>query len=333
MLKTKLHRILFCAACIYLVNCTNNMQSQELTGDYLGQKLPGDSPELFAPGIITHGFHEHGIAISPDGKEIFYVTTDNRYSQYIIIHIKRENNIWSKPEVASFSGQYIDFEPEFSSDGNKLYFSSNRPVNGNEPLDENINIWYIERTGNGWSDPVNIGAPVNTVNGELNQTLAANGNIYYQYFEERGLSSDIYFSRYQNGQYSTPIRLDNGINTDHNEASPFIAPDESYLMFHSNRPGTLGSMDIYISFRQEDGSWGEPINMGEPVNSPAPDNIPYVTPDGKYFFFSSYRTLDPGQFKGKTYNELLDLYKKPQNGYMTIFWMDAGFIEGLRNKE
>ncbi|MFC1493087.1 hypothetical protein ACFL6O_03940 [candidate division KSB1 bacterium] len=318
--------------CINIISCSDQDRSQKVIGDYLGQTPPGETPELFAPGVITHGFHEHGIAISPDGNEMFYVTTDNRYSQYIIIHVKRTNNIWSEPEVAFFSGQYIDFEPEFSHDGKKLFFSSTRPLHGNEPSEEDTNIWYIEKTGSTWSDPLDIGLPVNTINGELNQTVAANGNIYYQYYEERGLSSDIYFSRFDNGEYTVPLRLENGINTDQNEASPFISPDESYLMFHSNRPGTLGSMDIYISFKQENGSWGEPENMGEPVNSPFPDNIPYVTPDGKYFFFSSYRTLDPGLFKGKTYNELMELYRNPRNGYMTIFWMSSDFINELKNK-
>ncbi|MFC1565039.1 hypothetical protein ACFL6G_08895 [candidate division KSB1 bacterium] len=323
---------LYCLLIFIFIGCTNIPHSADVTGDYLGQTPPGNVPELFAPGIITHGFHEHGIAISPDGNEMFYVTTDNRYSLYIIIHTERIDNTWTEPEVAFFSGQYRDYKPSFSPDGNRLYFGSYRPLPGtNEPKDDS-DIWFIEKSNTGWSEPQNLGSPVNTEFHEVNQTVAANGNIYFQFLQKRGLTGEIYMSEFINDRYSVPIRLENGINTKYNEASPYIAPDESYLMFHSNRQGTLGSMDIYISFRQDGGSWSEPVNMGEPVNSPFPDNIPYVSPDGKYFFFSSYKTLDPEIFKGKTYKELMSLYRNPQNGYMTIFWMSSDIINGLKNR-
>ncbi len=326
-----IHRIsIFTLSILFLLSCSEKNETGVLKGDYLGQKPPGESPELFAPGIITHGFHEHGIAVSPDGNEIFYVTTDNRYKQYIIVRLERKNNTWSDPEVASFSGEYRDYEPSFSVDGNRLYFASYRPLPGSDEPKKDSDIWFIEKNGGKWGEPVNIGSPVNTEFFETNQSVAANGNLYFQSLKRRGLKGDIYFARFENGRYSEPIRLDSGINTEFNEASPYIAPDESYLMFHSNRPGTLGSMDIYISFRKDDRAWSEPINMGEPVNSPFPDNIPYVSPDGKYFFFSSYRTLDPALFKKKSYDELMNLYKNPQNGYMTIYWMSSNVIQNIR---
>lgn len=69
-----------------------------------------------------------------------------------------------------------------------------------------------------------------------------------------------------------------------------LAPDESYLILCSDRPGGYGKADIYISFRKDNGSWTEPVNLGEKVNSSYDEYIPAVTPDGKYFFFTTNKT-------------------------------------------
>ena len=68
--------------------------------------------------------------------------------------------------------------------------------------------------------------------------------------------------------------------------SVLVAPDESYLIVSSGRPGGFGQGDLYISFRDEDGDWRQPVNLGESINSEQVDFCPMVTPDGKYLFFS-----------------------------------------------
>lgn len=332
-MRLKYIRTYFFIGCfLFFGFCSETQNLPSIKGDYFSRKPPGSSPEIFAPKIICHGFHEHGIVFSPDGNEMFYVTADNRYSLYVIIHSKRENEIWSQPEVASFSGQFRDMEPCFSADGKRLYFSSARPLNKESDQPKDFDIWYVDRINGSWSEPVNLGSPVNTENTEVNPSVADNGNIYYQYNEGMGLKSDIYMSRYVNGYYLKPEKMKNGINTEFNEASPFISPDEGYLIFHSNRPGGIGSMDLYISFRKTDNSWTGPVNMGNTINTPAPESGPVVTNDGKYLFFSSYMTLHPQVFRGKSYSELIDLYRHPQNGYMTAYWVDTGIIEELRPK-
>ena len=101
------------------------------------------------------------------------------------------------------------------------------------------------------------------------------------------------------------------INTGTWLAHPFIAPDESYLLFDGRREGGYGDSDIYVSFRQADGSWGEAINLGETVNTARWEASATVTPDGKYLFF--HRTVGEGD------ND--------------IFWMDAAIIERLRRRQ
>lgn len=279
-------------------------QSLKLKGAYLGQMPPGAKPEVFAKGIISHGTHELDIAVSPKGDELFYVKSS---PQYTLMQVKLINEEWQLPVVASFSGVDNDLSPRYTPDGKRLFFSSNRPVNGRN----DFNIWYIEKTGDKWGEPQNIGEPVNSSNNELGASLAENGNLYFQYFTNNGLKSDIYISRFVNGKYQMPEKLSAEINTVCNEASPYISPDESFIMFHSDRPDGNMRMDLYISFADKNGKWGTQINLGPTVNSPkVSEGGAYLTPDKKYLFFST--------FEG------------PGKGY--IYWVDSKIIQKLRKE-
>ncbi|MCP4727999.1 MAG: hypothetical protein GY863_23370 [bacterium] len=276
-----------------------------LKGPYIGQKPPGEKSEIFAPGVISLGLHEHGFVISPDGNEAFYVKKSDSYN---IMHIRRTGGRWQAPELASFCSDYNDMGPRFSHDGKKVFFGSKRPIGDRA----DFNIWMAEKNGDKWSEPVEIGSTVNTIYNEANPSIASNGNLYFQYFESGGLKSDLYFSPYENGKYGKPVKLPAEINTvEYNEGGPFIAPDESYIMFHSGRTGGYGSMDLYISFRDPNGSWGVPQNLGGGINTPFGESGPYITPDMKYLFFSNYFGAGKGH----------------------IFWTDAAIIETLRSEK
>lgn len=300
-----------------------------LKGDYLGQTPPGSDPEVFAPGIVSRGFHELGLAIAPDQSEIFYITSDRQYSHYVIITVKREDEVWGEPEVAPFSGDHSDYALAFSPDGRRLYFSSKRPVPGTDGPSEFHNIWRVEKADRAWSEPIFCQDLSFEGASQVNPSFAKDGTVYYQ-ISRPGTGGDLYYARISDGAYSGPIKLEAPISTEHNEGRPFISPDEDRLLFHSDRPGGSGSMDIYISFKQEDGSWGEPMNLGEPVNSEVSDFGPYLSPDGKYLFFSSYRGLSAEQLERKSYRELMGLYGSPKNGYATLYWVDARVLERIK---
>src|SRR5688500_20191206 len=85
--------------------------------------------------------------------------------QATIYLTRRTGDQWSAPEVAPFSGTWSDIDPSVSPDGQRLYFSSIRPVDGQTRAD--IDIWVMERAGDGWSTPVRLGAEVNTAEEEL----------------------------------------------------------------------------------------------------------------------------------------------------------------------
>ena len=197
----------------------------KLTGPCLGQKPPGMTPEIFAPGIVSLGFHEHGMALSPDGKDIFYVAADARFSRYVIMHSQLRAGEWTEPRVASFSGKEIDLSPAFSPDGKRLYFASKRPLTTLAGPKNDFDIWYVERTDDGWSAPLNPGGPVNTEKNEVNPTFMSDGTLVFQALEKLGsLAWDIYIAEWKNGAYAPPEKMLPPVNTDFNESGPFIAP-------------------------------------------------------------------------------------------------------------
>jgi len=217
------------------------VQSKSL--EYLGQTPPGDTPKVFAPDGLPGKDRLHGFpTISPDGKEIYWPVIPPK-----IMFMKFENHSWTSPSEAPFSESNCQ-APFFSSDGNRIYYQVSRK-DGYGSLD----IWYVERVRNGWSEPKNLGKPVNSEKLESQPTLTKDGTIYFTGELEGAMyNRGLYRSRYVNGKYLTPELLGDGINTKYLEIYPFIAPDESYLLFCSTRP----SMDekdrrIYIAFRTD----------------------------------------------------------------------------------
>ncbi|OGU56845.1 MAG: hypothetical protein A2V66_10685 [Ignavibacteria bacterium RBG_13_36_8] len=297
----------------------------KLTGPYLGQKPPGMKPEIFAPGIISSEHQEHSsLSFSPDRKEMWWsrwhLPRDfDKYPQEIMF-IKYEKEMWSKPMAAPFSGIYRDGGPAFSPDGNRIYFYSRRPVHRDSVGMNDNDIWYVERIKNGWSQPVNLCQPVNTPFVEATPCLAANGNLYFtsdrnQYVDPTG-NNDLFVSKFIDGKYTEPESVSDSINTSSaRESFPYIAPDESYIIFsRDNRKfdseGNVieGDRKLMISFRWRDGAWRSPVEMG-------PDyykvRFPSVSPDGKYLFFTKYSEKTDEDF----------------------YWVDAKVIEELRPKE
>jgi Tol biopolymer transport system component len=303
-----------------------------LTGDYLGQPLPGKTPEIFAPGFISTGLNEFNAVFSPEGNE-FYFSVRSGWELFVIYVIKRNNEVWSEPQLASFSGKYLDADPFISADGQKLYFCSNRPKkSGGEPAD--WNIWMCSREGNEWSSPVIL--PFCTDKNEFYPTLALNGNIYFHADYEGRTPfdlnrTDIYVSKFSDGIYSVPGKLSEKVNSEFAEWDPFISPDEDYIIFTSPKPGGFGSGDLYISFRNSEGDWSKAVNMGSEINSPGQDYCPALSPDGKYFFFSSYKFLmdnsDPSSLE---YRNLYENLLSFRNGSGNIYWSSSQIIKDFR---
>ena len=139
--------IVIVMCCLFPAGFVGQSPVGKLKGPYLGQKPPGTTPEIFAPGIISYGFHENGIIFSPDGTELFYSSSDSKYTSKTLIHMKSADNEWSIPEVALFSGSYYDHSAFFSRDGKKIFFSSQRPPGTDSREKKDLDVWVVEKEG------------------------------------------------------------------------------------------------------------------------------------------------------------------------------------------
>jgi Tol biopolymer transport system component len=249
------------------------------------------------------------------------------------------NSVWTEiKELPFFDIDRTDAFPFMTPDGKKLFFNSSRPYEGMDSSNAHRHweIWFVEKSGSIWGKPKKIDFGGKYKGLGTFPSVASNGNIYFnQSFDRAG--SDIYYSKYENGIYRKPQRLSDEVNGSANTRNfhPFIAPDESYLLFNSKREGDgSGEQDIYICFRNKDGEWSKAQNIGKTINSPNSELRPFVTIDGKYFFFISDRVnIPPRSEKQMTSSEITELINRPGNGSTDVYWVSAKIIDELKPKE
>ncbi|MFH1842328.1 MAG: hypothetical protein ABIF77_03915 [bacterium] len=267
-------------------------QFPTLTGDYLGQKPPGDRAALFAPGIVSTGLLTRDVAMTPDGNEFYFCVAVGEYSYSAILVSKRIDGRWTEPEVAPFSANpdWAFLEPAISPDGQRFFFLSDRPEGDEEPGDRDI--WVMDRQGDNWGEPYNLGPPVNSGAPEYFPSVTYDGTLYFTRSDPETRIDTIWRSRLVDGEYQASELLGETVNSGRTRFNAFIAPDESYLIVPTyGRDDSFGATDYYICFRDEHDNWTGPFNMGDQVNSEnGAEYSPYVSPDGKYFFFMSGRT-------------------------------------------
>ncbi|AXT20032.1 hypothetical protein D7030_02615 [Flavobacteriaceae bacterium AU392] len=275
---------IFFASC----NTKNDVDFPPLKDRYFGQKPPGLTPEVFAPGIVSTEDHEWGLFFSPDMKEVYFGRRNNKSGKISDLAFKFENNRWHESEAEP------GVRGSFSPDGKTRFFKNQ----------------YRERTDDGWSEPKSLGPAFEDID-IMRLTTSSKGTYVFDEYAKDG-NFVLRYSRLINGVREAPKPFSKEINAGKVNIHPFIAPDESYILWESRRDGGYGGTDIYVSFRQENGSWGTAINLGDKVNTSISQKGGYVTPDGKYLFYFS-----------------LDLDSSLMG---EIFWVDAQIIETLRPK-
>ena len=275
----------------------------KLRGRYLGQKPPGMTPEPFAPGTITTDQDEGSSGFALKGTAFLFQKFLGSGCRTFITRLA--NGVWTAPEPIPFSetmshnGDFV-----FSSDDKTLLYQVKTETNGLLASD----IWKAELKTAGWGDQTPLPSPINSPDDESFASDTPDGTIYF-FSNRRGGKGrfDLYMCPFKGGRYGDAVNLES-LNTEYNEWDPFIATDGSYLVFCSTKPGGSGGDDIYITFKGKNGQWGPAKNMGTEVNSSGSENRPYVTRDGKYFFFTSTR-----------------------NGSRDTFWVRAEFIDRFRD--
>ena len=292
-------------------------------GAFWGQEFPGLIPKIFGPGIVSTRYHEHSSPdFSLDGKEMFYtLTCDNGH---VIMYVNTEDGNWSTPKPAVFSGTYSDDSHVWANDGTKLYFRSTRPFDnttGNE-----YHNWIVSKTDTGWGDP--------EPNHFFAYSFTESGENYF-YMKSEDTGWDIFRSG-PGDSYRGYQKLGEEINSNSDDVTPCVAPDESYLLFASKRrDDTIGIMDLYISFREKDGSWTGARNLGRPVNTPGHiSRFPRISPDGKFLFYWSNINNDEADGDSlSAVEEMLQPFNpwRPENGKDgDIYWVSIELIEKFR---
>lgn len=283
-------------------------------------------PTLFAPGIISTGGFESHPAFTPDGRTLYFVKSTPSFSFWTICVSRLTNGRWSPPEVAPFSGQYADADPFITRDGRRFYFISTRPLTPGGAA-KDLDIWVMDREASGWSAPRPLAPPVNSPGSEWFPTVASNGTMYFGSDRPGGQGrNDLYRARLVDGRFGEAENLGAVVNSPANDFEPFIAPDESYLIFMTGRPGGSGGGDLWVTYNRA-GAWTPPVVVGGGVNSPGAEYSPGLSPDGRTFFWASAReTFDTGG-RRLTYRELNDRLTKPGNGLGDIYFMDLSALK------
>lgn len=240
-------------------------------------------PELFLPGIVsTPEFQEFSCTISPDMTEFYFSRTGQFANTTIMVSYFRDGG-WTDPKPAAFTNpDYRDLEPHLTMDGKRLFFDSTRPKPGSSSAN-NWGIWITERSerGSPWETPEYFGQG-------MFLTTAENGNLYYTDISTYRQSKGISFRTPTEDGYSAPIPLPQEVNRNF-AAHPVIAPDESFIVFDAFYPDGQGkgkTPDYYISYKENDGSWTEAVNLGDTINGPLHNNCASISPDGTTFFYT-----------------------------------------------
>jgi Tol biopolymer transport system component len=255
------------------------------TRAYVGDARPPDdgTPVLFAPGVISTG-DVFASTFTPDGRTVVFTKVPaNRPLTLMQSHWR--DGRWTAPETLPFSGTYRDLDPAFSPDGSRLYFSSRRPT-GPSPADTTSldDTWYVDRLASGWSAPVRVAAPVNSEAVDMYPSVTRRGALYFDSSRSRRRMA-YRADALPGGGWSEPVLLDVAINGDSGSSNLFVDPDERFVVFATRRADGHGGADLHVSWRTATG-WSTAVNLGPTVNTAETEFCPYVSPDGRYLFFT-----------------------------------------------
>jgi hypothetical protein len=278
--------------------------------------------QAFFPEVFDDYLLVRDLAMSDD--EVYFTIQSLQNEISAIAYFTVDKGKKSKVEICSFSGQYIDLEPFLSPDGRRLYFVSKRPVPDDTTGRNDHNIWYVERESHSgkWSDPIYMPAPVNTIDNEFYPAVGNSGNLYFTSDRPSSLGEDDLFVAILNE--STFIEVENlgpAINSSGYEYNAYVSPDENVLIFGAyNREDGMGSGDLYISFKDENGKWTSAENLGAEINSPQMDYCPFYNFSDSTLYFTSRRTaVKNDSEKVKNIDQILSEINRYDNGLSRIY--------------
>ncbi len=249
---------------------------------------------------------EYFPTITADGSKLYFTrhVSNNNYINEDIFVSEWNGEDWETPASIGSNVNTLSNEAasSISPDGRKLFFTiceNNKGFGG-------CDIWVSDRLGDKWLAPKNLGASLNTASKETQPCISGDGRSLYFVSGRKGGQGmlDIWVSNLKNdGTWEEPENLGATINTPFDEQRPFIHPDNHTLYFSSNGHPGFGNADIFMSKKDENGNWQQPINLGLPINSYENEEGIYVSTDGATGYFASDR-FNSGEVTKRNY----DLY-------------------------
>jgi Tol biopolymer transport system component len=269
-------------------------------------------------------------AFSPDGRVVYFSKSEPGWTGLTIFETHREGDAWSSPEVAPFSGIYRDTDPAVTPDGKTVIFASMRDAEG-KPA-KNFSLFRINLDSKDMTAATPLGAAINDGSSVLYPSVAQDGTLYF--VRTSGKTARIVRSELRNGEYSsTEVQEIPGDSDTVFDSDPTIAPDQNFIVFTSNRTDSLGSNDLYLSFRHEQ-KWCAPIHFEAPVNSAGPELATGLSRDGRTLYFASARSSvkQPRAKKATTADFRAEL-SDYENGTMRMYQADLGaWLDAHRNE-
>jgi len=277
-------KIIICALLLFAAISVISQEKKlpQLTGPYLGQKPPGETPELFAPGIISvdENFEHSAAVFSSDCQEVFWCTnvdanTEKRVAGNLRLYtMKMVEGQWTAPRPAPFVKNIYVERPFFSPDGSRLYIE----YGSDTTRESDFDIYVVERRGDGWSDPMPVSPLINSPAMERLHCVTADGSLYFSR-DPFTQNEEMFVSRFVNGAFTKPEKLGRGYNSDDYEAAILVAPDEEFMLISHTDTQHRG-VKFSISYKKEDGSWTDRIETPFYCGG-----FFALSPDGKYLFF------------------------------------------------
>lgn len=260
------------------------------------------------PGTVNTSRNEFGASFTRDGKWMFFNSNrgngrfQNLYSAQLVDG--RWGNVKALTELNS---RFNDETPFVSPDGRFMFFSSDRDGSLEMPKDScgrirvSYDIYWSQKTKNGWASPQRIPGRVNTIHHERSPSFDEENQILYYSSWRFGDSRQIRIMRalLKKGDFVEPEPLPKHINAGYRETAPTTSRYRSGIYFSSQRPGGLGGYDLYFS-SYENGVYGQPVNLGPEVNSPAHEFFFHRV--NQSLFFCSNRPGGRGRYDVLTFS-------------------------------
>ena len=255
---------------------------------------PLEAPVVFAPETISVGNVYRG-TISPDGEEFYFFKQHTEGQEdYRIYLSKRVEGEWSDPHIVQLHGEYSDLYPALSFDGQRMAFSSYRPIPGDTSVSQNANLWYVDREGSSWGEPVFMGIPSTLDQYDAKPFFGKDNEIYFESTLPDWSQTYSLVTQWNGSAYGDPFPFEpveqwRDWRNDLYVWGGILSPDGNVLILdvsHRNEAsGEAGASDQWLSRKNEDGSWAEPVRLDGGFNSEGYDNFTFFSPEGDRLFF------------------------------------------------